>query len=267
MPAHTSADQEQAQVQANNELWEEGDYVADYAHRNLRPVEIILLVRYRDALRGRVLELGCGAGRVTGYLATISDQTHGIDISPAMVAFCQRTYPSVTFRQGDLRDMSAYDNDSFDVIFGPNNVLDVLTDDERQRAFDELRRLIAPDGLLIFSTHNRDHAPRITKPLEAVRWRNPGLLLRDLPKLRRRVRNRRRLLAHERVEDRYAILNDISHDYLALHYYISRDEQQRQLHDHGFELIECLDLEGRRVESGALLPDCPELHYVARLAA
>ena len=79
-------------------------------------------------------------------------------------------------------------------------------------------------------------------------------------------RNRKRVLPFEHVEADYAVLNDASHDFKALHYYISRDSQERQLAIHGFTLVECLDLDGRPVPSGAAAEDCPELHYVARRA-
>jgi hypothetical protein len=39
-------------------------------------------------------------------------------------------------------------------------------------------------------------------------------------------------------------------DYALLHYYIGCDDQERQLADVGFELLECLDLEARPVEAG-----------------
>jgi hypothetical protein len=48
-----------------------------------------------------------------------------------------------------------------------------------------------------------------------------------------------------------------------LHYYIGRDDQQRQLAETGFELLECLDVDGGRVDAGEPHPD-PWLHYIAR---
>ena len=53
----------------------------------------------------------------------------------------------------------------------------------------------------------------------------------------------------ERHEERYAILNDIGHEFRTLHYYVTRDNQERQLREHGFELAECLDLEGEAVRA------------------
>jgi SAM-dependent methyltransferase len=252
-----------AQRRANEELWSRADLVKAYATRNLRPVEVMLLVRYRASLSGRVLELGSGAGRLTGYLAELASSAHGVDISPAMVEYCRRAYPRATFSEGDLRDLSAFEPGSFDVVLAMYNAIDVLGDEERRVVLDGIHRVLAPGGLLMMSTHNRDYAPRLTEPLQ-LRDRSPLRVAITLARMPRWLRNRRRLLPLERNEPGYAILNDISHDFAALHYYIWHDAQERQLAEHGFELEECLDLDGRRVESDHGAPDCSELHYVAR---
>ena len=150
---------ENDQARLNAELWARGDFVEFYATRDLRPVEATLLDRYRDALAGRVLELGCGAGRLTGHLCELAQIVHGVDISPAMVAYCRQTYPRGTFSEGDLRDLSRFESGSFDVVVAPFNVLDVLGDAERRRVLKEIRRILDSGGLLIMSSHNRGYAP------------------------------------------------------------------------------------------------------------
>jgi hypothetical protein len=99
-----------------------------------------------------------------------------------------------------------------------------------------------------------------------VRARNPVRALRELARVPRRARNRRRLLAHQRSGPDHAIITDEAHDYSVLHYYIERDHQQRQLASAGFDLLECLDLDGRPVAQGERAEHHPELHYVARRA-
>jgi SAM-dependent methyltransferase len=262
-PAPTDGAGGDAQRRANDRLWGRRGLVHAYATRVLRPVEVILLVRYRDELSGRVVELGCGAGRLTGYLGEIAATAHGIDISPEMVAYCRRTYPKVTFSEGDLRGVTTMEAGSWDAVFATYNVLDVLGDAERRQVLDGIHGVLPPGSLLIMSSHNLAYAPRLADPF---RIRNRGLVaaavtLVQYPRWRR---NRKRLLAFERHEPNYSILNDISHDFSALHYYISRDAQERQLNEHGFDLVECLDLDGRRVEPGDEAPDCSELQYVAR---
>ncbi|MGP8242441.1 MAG: class I SAM-dependent methyltransferase [Solirubrobacteraceae bacterium] len=250
---------ENDQARLNAELWARGDFVEFYATRDLRPVEATLMDRHRDALAGRVLELGCGAGRLTGHLCELAQIVHGVDISPAMVAYCRHTYMKATFSEGDLRDLSRFESGSFDVVVAPFNVLDVLGDAERRRVLDEIRRVVVVGGLLIMSSHNRGYEPWISATIRLYLGS-----LRRPTRLPRRLRNRRRLRPLQRTEDDYAILNDEAHDFSVLHYYISRDAQERQLAEQGFELLECLDLDGLHVPASAAAPRCPELHYVAR---
>jgi SAM-dependent methyltransferase len=248
------------QARANDRMWSRSELVVEYTRRDLRPVEVVLLVRYRDGLSGRVLELGCGAGRVTGYLAEVATELHALDFSPAMVAATARAYPDVAVAQGDIRDLSRFGDGSFDAVVAPYAVADVLGDDARSRLLDEVRRIVRPGGLFVLSSHN------LGAPPGGITLRGAGLLrgiarARHLPTW---VRNRRRVLPAERREPGYAILNDIAHDYAALHYYVTRDQQERQLAAHGLALVECLDLDGRTVPPGETAPWSPELHYVAR---
>lgn len=239
------------------------DLAGQYSNRDLRPVEVMLLVRHRDSLGGRVLELGCGAGRLTGYLDELADSLRAIDVSPAMVAACRRAYPWVALEQRDLRDLAAFGDSSLDAVVAPYNVIDVLGDEGRSDLLDELGRIVASEGLLIFSSHNRAAAPPAR--LE-ISLRHRGLLggAKTLVRLPRWLWNRHRILPLQRTEPSYAILNDSAHGYAALHYYIGRDAQQQQLAAHGYELLECLDLDGRAVGPGEDAANSTELHYVAR---
>jgi SAM-dependent methyltransferase len=258
---------EQVQDSLNAERWRHGDFVDRYASRELRAVEQVLLSRWRRDLEGRVLELGCGAGRLTGHLTELSDEVHAIDISPRMIAYCRRIYPRATFAVGDLRELGGFHSGDFDTVVASFNVLDVLGDEARREVLAEIRRLLRPRGLLIMSSHNLAYASRFRTTLRL--WlrlligtpRRPKESLRNLP---RRWQNRSRLRPKQRHESHYAILNDEAHDFSVLHYYVSRDAQERQMKEAGYALIECRDLEGRIVEPGDTAPHAPELHYVAR---
>jgi SAM-dependent methyltransferase len=253
----------------NVRRWQTGDYVASYAHRMLRPAEVVILARYREALSGRVLEIGCGAGRILGYLLALGAQAHGIDVSPRMIEYCRERYPGATVMVGDMADLPTALEGPFDAIVGSYNVIDVLDDSARRELLSELHERLAPEGLLIFSSHNLAHVdgnasesqPRRLLP----KLDRPVSELAALPlRLPARVRNRRRLAPLERRASEYAILNDEALDYGLLHYYIRRDDQSRQLAQLGYELVECLDLEARAVPAGAEAAHCSELHYVAR---
>jgi SAM-dependent methyltransferase len=266
-PEISTALQEDEQARLNAARWEQGEFVELYANRELREVESAIISRHASDLSGRVLELGCGAGRLTGHLIEVAQEVHGIDLSPTMVGYCRRAYPRGTFSVGDLCDLSGFASGSYQAVVAPFNVLDVLGDTARRGVLDEVHRLLAVDGLFVLSSHNREYARRISTALRL--WlrlavgspRRPLSSIRNLP---RRLSNRRRLHRMERVEDDYAVLNDEAHDFSVLHYYISRDAQERQLSEHGFALLECLDLDGLAVVPGETAAHSSELHYVAR---
>jgi SAM-dependent methyltransferase len=269
------------QLQVNASAWQRGDHVAEYANRRLLPVEVVILVRYRGVLSGRTLEVGCGAGRILGYVAQLGGEAHGIDISAAMVEHCRSRYPAAHTRVGDLADIGSSAEGPFDAVLALDNVLDVFDDAERRRVLLDLRSLLAPDGLLIFSSHNLAYADRRASDtgragaergpgrgrrlLTELTSRPPSNVARVIARIPGRWRNRKRLGPLQRRGDGYAIINDSAHDYALLHYYIGRDDQARQLRETGYELLECLDADGRPVGPGEPHPD-PWLHYVARSA-
>ena len=263
MAGTTTRPEDDGQRRASDDLWAQGELVRAYATRALRPVEVILLVRYREALADRVLELGCGAGRLSGYLIEAARSFVGIDVADAMVAYCADRYPGGAFQVRDIRDVAAFGAGSFDAIVAPFNVIDVVGDAERATVLDGIHDVLPPGGLFILSTHNRGAADRRYEPLRLrhVSWRRFVMTAMQMP---RWLRNRRRVRPFEREEEGYAILNDYSHDFRALHYYISRDAQAAQLARHGFTLVECLDLDGRQVAAGDAAAHSSELHYVAR---
>lgn len=261
----------------NERLWGV-DHVARYANRRLRPVEVILIARYQQALSGRVLEVGCGAGRILGYLVALGGEAHGVDISQSMVDYCRRTYPEAQVHVGDLRRLPETVEGPFDAVIAPDNVLDVVDPAQRRQALDGIRSLLAPDGLLIFSSHNLAAVDMPQAPVNAgpgagagggalSRFAHMSLasVADRLTRLPRQLRNRRRVGPLQVRHADYAILNDIEGDYGALHYYVRHADQARQLADAGFTLLECLESEGRRVPEGRDGVS-PWLHYVACLS-
>src|SRR4051794_31034769 len=151
--AQQPAANDRFQTAVNDALWEREDLVGAYANRELRPGEVMLLVRNRDDFTGRVLELGCGAGRLTGYLIQLGGDVHATDVNQTMLDQAARQYPGARYERLDMRELGRLAEGSYDTVLAGFGVIDVLDDAERGRVLDDIHRLLAPGGAFIFSTH------------------------------------------------------------------------------------------------------------------
>jgi SAM-dependent methyltransferase len=247
----------------NARLWSSGRYLSDYAHTRLQPAEVLILARYREALTGRVLDVGCGAGRILAYLVSLDADAVGIDISSRMVEHCRRRFPGVDIRVGDLADLPATVEGPFDSVLLTDSVLDVFDDERRRQVLSDLRDLLEPGGLLVFSTHNLtgwDGAGAAAAPaggrsrlgglMRKLADHEIGWLVRRVWSIPRRRLNRRRLGPLQYRAADHAVLNDEAHDFGLLHYYIGSVAQERQLSELGYRLIEVRELSGPAVPLG-----------------
>jgi SAM-dependent methyltransferase len=97
-----------------------------------------------------VLELGCGSGWLTPYLASACDQLVALDFSaPALevAAVRCRRFSNVTFVQADILDFAWASR--FDVVAGRMVLHEVMHGDV-PRLLDQFDRLLAPCGFIYF---------------------------------------------------------------------------------------------------------------------
>lgn len=117
--------------------------------------------RYRWATplaKGRdVLDAGCGVGWGSCLLAAAgASSVTGVDIHPqALENARERADGAAEFVQGDLAALP-FDDDRFDVVVCFEAIEHVP---DPERALDELRRVLRPDGLLLISSPNRGVYP------------------------------------------------------------------------------------------------------------
>lgn len=107
---------------------------------------------------GRILDLGCGTGRVAFNLVT-EGQIFACDIVPAMIDTANALKPEFAnqpeFSVQDGRQMS-YPDAYFDtVIFAYNGVNTVPGRISREQIFAEVNRVLKDDGIFIFASHVR----------------------------------------------------------------------------------------------------------------
>lgn len=224
--------------------------------------EQTLLVRYRQALSGAVLELGSLGDRLTALLAAHADSLTGLGRSTPTVELCRSLHPTARFLERDIRDLGSFEDGQFNAIVAGHAEIDLLGDAQRRLLLDRLRRILAPDGVLLFTSHNLGYESYVPPPGRHLGL-NPLSAMLRLAKLPHALGNRARLGRLQERELGYAILNTPAENYSLLHYHISRDAQERQLIQHGFLLLECLRPDGAEVGVGSLAHRCHQLHYAA----
>lgn len=115
-----------------------------------RPATISLL---GDVAGRRVLDVGCGAGPLTAWMAERGAEVTGIDVSPAMLQLARdRVGDGATFLVADVSEPLTFAGDAtFDLVVA-SLVLHYLADWETP--LREFRRLLRPDGAVVLSTHH-----------------------------------------------------------------------------------------------------------------
>ena len=105
---------------------------------------------YVDALlpRGaRVLDAGCGTGRVAVELARRGHDVVGVDNDPSMMAVA-RTYHGPRWVEADLAELDLPDA-RFDLVVAAGNVVVFLAPDTERRVLARLAAHLEPGGLLV----------------------------------------------------------------------------------------------------------------------
>lgn len=101
----------------------------------------------------RVLEWGCGPGRVTAHMRHLFPDAdlHGTDLDHEALRWAGIQFPSISFTKGNAAPPLPFADGSFDLILG-GSVFSHLTRDLQQAWLPELRRLLSPGGVALVST-------------------------------------------------------------------------------------------------------------------
>jgi MPBQ/MSBQ methyltransferase len=99
----------------------------------------------------RVLDVGCGIGGPSRYLASkFGCQVNGLDLTAEFVALAEmlaqrtRLADKVTYRQGNALDLP-FPDASFDVVWSQNAAMNIA---DRDRLYGEMHRVLRPGGRL-----------------------------------------------------------------------------------------------------------------------
>lgn len=118
--------------------------------RSEAPVDRAMIAAFAEhvaAAGGRVLDAGCGPGRLVGELRRLGLGVVGADISPAMIERARALFPDLRFDVAPLGELP-YDDNSFDGLITWYSLIHTHPRD-LPRTLTELVRVLRPGGHLL----------------------------------------------------------------------------------------------------------------------
>lgn len=101
----------------------------------------------------RVLEIGCGAGRVTNALAEVFGEVHAVDVSGEMVAQAKRALrnrPNARIYQNNGMDLAVIPGGNYDFAFSTIVFQHIPSREVIENYVREVARLLKPGALFKF---------------------------------------------------------------------------------------------------------------------
>ena len=97
----------------------------------------------------RILDAGCGPGRVAGVLTAAGHDVVGVDVDPQLIAAAEQDYPGPRYLVADLAELDLPARgiaEPFDVIVSAGNVMAFVAPTTRVDVLHRLRAHCADDG-------------------------------------------------------------------------------------------------------------------------
>ena len=112
------------------------------------PLDLAMIDAFAEAVTSgddsRVLDAGCGAGRMSRYLAERGCLVEGVDLSSSMIAMARRDHRDLVYAVGSLTDLP-YPDDEFAGVMLWYSIIHTPPAGQT-RIFAEVTRVLRPTG-------------------------------------------------------------------------------------------------------------------------
>jgi ubiquinone/menaquinone biosynthesis C-methylase UbiE len=113
---------------------------------------------------GKVLDFGCGVGRLSRALGQYFEEVYGVDISEEMVRLASAHTPSCKFLVNQTDNLRLFQDDFFDFVYS-NIVLQHQRTTGLVRAYiREFIRITRPKGMIVFQLPHRLSLRQVLQP-------------------------------------------------------------------------------------------------------
>jgi 2-polyprenyl-3-methyl-5-hydroxy-6-metoxy-1,4-benzoquinol methylase len=135
----------------NHSQW----YIERFRDMAAQGVDLAGEARLVDAMAApgaRILDAGCGPGRVGAELHARGHTVVGVDVDPELIAAARQDHPGPVWLVGDLSELdlaAAGEPEPFDAIVMAGNVMTFLAPDTEQAVLSRLTAHLDPDGFIL----------------------------------------------------------------------------------------------------------------------
>lgn len=130
-------------------------YVERFRKMEAEGADLAGEARFVDAMaprHGRILDAGCGPGRVASILSEMGHYVVGVDVDPVLISAATQKHSGPQWFVGDLADLDLASmgiHEGFDVAACVGNVLPFLAPSTRQTVLARLRDHLLESGRIV----------------------------------------------------------------------------------------------------------------------